>query len=339
MNINKNRRMIVILIYLLIMSTVLLSCGHESVEKEPKCEKLIINNGSIIENNNGSYSNLNYKDGKYLKVDNANQEIIGIYDRQSGNYLMQSKDKYIACYKDSVIDLNNIEVGDNRFNLAPMGNYLLLFRTSEVKIIDFQTGEYIDFTPEVAISGRFIDWVDEDTLVYYGISEAKEVNGIFTYDIATKEEKVLVKFEEGAVDFIKSIDNGVVYVQDKIDGTKELKYISLEDKVDRMLSRGVKNIYDVIKSKDEYYILGAFKGMNDSLYKLSGGNLKRLVYGFPGRVNVRKGLSQSEEGDILFLGSDISEDLEEIYKCTKEGAVNQVYQAGMEVNFIRRYVN
>lgn len=334
---NLNRRIIVVFICLFTITATMLSC-NDKIEDKPKIERIKMNKGSIIDNNNGSYSNFNYKEGKYTELTNTDNEIIGIYDYKSGNYLMELNDKYLAFNKDNKIEMDNIEKGDNGFNLAPMGKYLLFFRGNEVKLIDFKIGELIIFTPRVGISGNFIDWIDEDTLVYYGIREEDKVNGIFTYDITSKEEEILVEFTEGAVEYLKATNNGVVYIQDKIDGTKELKYISIKDKVDSLLSKDVKNVYDVIKSDEDYYILGTFKGMNVSLFKLNSGGLKRLVYGFPGTISIRKGLSQSEDGDILFIGSNISSDLEEIYKCTKEGAISEVYKSSKEASFVKEYV-
>ena len=334
---NLYRKIIAIIICACTISTVLLSCG-DKIEHEQEFERIKINKGSVIDNINGSYSNLNYLEGKYEKIDNLKDEVIGVYDYKSGNYLIESNDKYIAINNDKITNLDNIEKGDNGFNLAPTSTYMFLFRANEVKVINFNTGDLVDFTPKVSISGKFIDWLDENTLVYYGIRDEDKVNGIFTYNITSKEEDILIEFKEGAVGFLKAIDNGVVYILDDFNGAKELRYVSIKDKNDKVLSKDVKNIYDVIKSNEDYYILGAFKGMNSSLYKLNNGKLKRLVYGFPGTINVRKGLSQNEEGDILFIGSDKSEDLEEIYKCTKEGAISEVYQATKDAVFVRSYV-
>jgi hypothetical protein len=334
---NLYKKIMSIIICACTISTVLLSCGNKT-EHEQEFERIKINKGSVIDNINGGYCNLNYLEGKYEKVNNLKDEVIGIYDYKSGNYLMESNDKYIAINNDKITNLDNIEKGDNGFNLAPSSTYMFLFRANEVKVINFKSGELIDFAPKVSISGKFIDWLDENTLVYYGIRDEDKVNGIFTYNITSKEEEILIEFKEGAVGFLKAIDNGVVYTLDDFNGIKELRYVSIKDKSDKVLSKDVKNIYDVIKSNEDYYILGAFKGMNSSLYKLNNGSLKRLVYGFPGTINVRKGLSQNEEGDILFIGSDKSEDLEEIYKCTKEGAISEVYQATKDAVFVRSYV-
>ena len=331
---NLNRRFIYTIIGLVAIPAMLLSCSAKT-EEDKKFEGLKINIGSIIDNSNGIYSNINNIDGKYEKIVGNNKEVAGLYDYNSKNYIAELDKKYIAYCDNRRINIDNIETGDNNFNLAPNGEYLFLFRTNEVKVIDLKSGEYVDFKPAVFISGKLIDWIDQNTLIYYGIKPDDKVNGIFTYNIKTGEENNIVSFKEGAAEYLKAVDNTVVYVQDKLNGEKELKCYDLNKTVETVLSSDVKKVYDILKSNEDYYVLGSFKGMNNSLYKLTSSKVKRLVYGFPGAIKLNKGLSQNAAGEILFIGSDNDENVEEIYKCMMEGAISEIYKGTKDISFLR----
>lgn len=330
-----NKRFIYIFLGILTLPLNLLACENNIEHEAKKADAIRMNLGSIIESSNGAYSNLDYKDQKYQKIQNNNNEIIGLYDYKSNNYIIQSEDKYSSFCDNEKKDITNIEQGDNYFNLAPNGEKLFLFRANQIKIIDLKNDSLIEFKPNVLISGKLVDWIDEKTLVYYGVEPNQKINGIFTYDINTAEEKNIVTFSEGACEYIKTVNSNICFVYDKLNGQKQLKSYNLEESKETSISTQIKKVNDIINVNGDYYVLGSFKGMNNSLYKVTDGKSKRLVYGFPKAIKVNKGLSTNENGEILFIGSDGEEKTEEVYKCTTEGAVSQVYVGNGEISFLK----
>lgn len=326
---------------LIISCFTLLSCNNENVSEDNKVENksITLDKGSIVENNLGEYENYNYENDDYVKVEEENESAIALYDYESNNYVKMENGEYIARVDNKDIKLDDIGIYDNNFNMSPGGKYLLFFRNeeySELKVVSLESGKILKLDMEVSISGKYIDWLDEKTLVYYGIRNEDKTNAIFTYDLESNEEKVYLQLEEGYIEYIKSLDDGVVYSIGNFNGEKRLIKISTDGNSPEVLSNEIMKIYDLVESDGIYYILGNFKNNDYALYSLSNGVHKRLTYAFPAVIDLEKGLSKTEDGSILFIGSNNGNNSEEIYKATSDGAVSLIKSGNNEINFVRR---
>ena len=65
-------------------------------------------------------------------------------------------------------------------------------------------------------------------------------------------------------------------------------------------------------------MLGRVSGNNYSIYKYSDNKFKRLIFDFPKLVNLDKGLSKDENGNLLFMGHDEDYNLNNIYMIEDE---------------------
>lgn len=172
----KYRALVVVL-----CSLFLMSC-ESNVEK--KVDGVKLEKGAIIQNEGGTYSNYNLHEGKFNKVEN--DELISLYDSTSGNYITQKDGKYSSFYLGNIKELKDVNLKDIDLKLSPNGNYLSYFRNEDgvlnLKIISLKEGTSVEIKSNVAISDTYLDWIDEDNIVYYGISDDR-VNGIFKYNV------------------------------------------------------------------------------------------------------------------------------------------------------------
>ena len=76
-----SRRAKYIILNVVFCSLFLVSCRESKVEK---IQGVTLNKGAIIALNNGNYENYDLQEGKYSKIES--EEIIRIYDEDSGNY-------------------------------------------------------------------------------------------------------------------------------------------------------------------------------------------------------------------------------------------------------------
>lgn len=334
------RGKLLILFAIIISSLTLLSCGKNGVEdNESKWKRITLDEGSIVENDNGDYENYLYKDNEYVEINDSDNGTVALYDYDSKNYIMMKDNEYIACIGDKKTKLTNIGILDNSFNMSPGGKYLLFFRNEEyckLQVLSLESGKLLDLNIDVSISGKYVDWLDDHTLVYYGVRDKDKTNAIFTYDLNSKKEDIYLKLEEGYIEYIKSLDDGVVYSVGNFNGEKKLIKISVEGKNSEVLSTDIKKVYDLIELDGVYYILGSFKNSDYALYSLSNGVQKRITYSFPSNIDLNKGLSKTKDGSILFIGSNNIDFKQEIYKSTKDGAVSLIKSGNNEINFIKR---
>lgn len=334
MSISRSKRFSVVGI--LFCSLFLMSCNSPSDDVEV-VEGIKLNRGSVIENDSGNYSNYNYLNGEYKKVES--DEVIASYDHESGSYISQKEGKYIAFHSGKEIELSNIKIGDGGIKLSPGGKYISLYRyvdgIATYKIIKLSDGEYLDFNPKTGISGEFLDWVDDNSLVYYGVND-EGINGIFTYNLKDQEEKLLYRIEDGIVQFLKTRSEGIIIVQESINDKKLLQVIDSKTGKIKTLSDDIIRLYDIVYSNDYYYILGEFKNEVLSIYRLKDGIHERVIFDFPSSIKVSNyGLSLDEEGNILFIGSNSNAKLEEVYKVSQDGTIRKVSQSKKEYAFVK----
>lgn len=296
-----------------IIPIILMGCKNKDKEV---IKQLELNQGSIALENNGDYDIYNYNKGQYEKLDS--NYIITAYNSESKNFIYNEKGEYKVNYKgkDTVIEENKV-VHNPKLSLD--GNYISYFIKGDyldLKVKDMGSLEYIDINSNVSISGNLIDWITKDTLVYYGIDNNKS-NGIFTYNIIKNEEKLLYKLDKGYVEYIKVIENGIIFVQEKGIKDKYLRVLNIDGTVEEVIG-GISEVKDVEKNSEGIFILGKLEDNNFSLYKYNNGKIKRLVFDFPKLVNLEKGLSKDSEGTILFMGSDDNYNNPKIYGCIDE---------------------
>lgn len=312
--IKKRRKRVFLGSLILLYCVILFGCSNN----EEEIKKVKIDNGAIAIENSGDYSIYNLTDEKYEKVET--EYIITSYDKKSGNFIFSENGKFKVNYLGKE---KNIEDSSDIISpkLSIGGEYLSYFIKEgylNLKIKDLKENKYIDFKSNVAISGELIDWLNEDTLVYYGIDDSKN-NGIFIYNISENKEKLLYKLDLGYVEYLKVIDDGIVFVQEKEEKQRTLKFIDENGNINESIDNII-DISDVEVSEDGIYILGKVENNNYSLYRYNNGSIKRLVYDFPKIINLEKGLSKDSNGNILFVGGDDTS-IEKLYKC-EDGTIS-----------------
>ncbi|WP_291653713.1 hypothetical protein [Clostridium sp.] len=322
----KKIRNIFLVNFILLMSIFLYGCKSK-IEEENKVDIL---NGAVAIENSGEYQIYNLINDKYEKVDT--EYIITAYDLKSGNFIYNENGEYKINYlgKEKTIEEEKMVISPK---LAKDGRYLAYFLNDgylDLKIKDLSKNKNISIDTKVVISGELIDWLNENTLVYYGISEDK-TNGIFTYNINSNEEKLLYKLDLGYVEFLKVLDNGIVFVQEKEGKQKILKVIDEAGEVNEVIE-DVLDVSDVESTPEGIFILGKLENNNYSLYKYHDKKAKRLVYDFPKLINLEKGLSKDKDGNIIFVGGEDVK-VEKIYRCTDD-TISIIDGASGTYNFI-----
>lgn len=323
-NKRRNKFILVSLIFLLI--NILYGCKNKTED----IKRIAINPGAIAIENNGDYKIYNLNNDKYERVET--DYIITSYDSESNNFIFSKDGELHINYlgQEKIIDDSNSILSPK---LSQGGEYLSYFVRDgylDLKVKDLKVDKYVNIDSKVAISGELIDWYNEDTLVYYGIDDEKN-NGIFIYSISENKEKLIYKLDSGYVEYLKVLDNGVVFLQEKEGKLKSLKFINENGE----LSEAIENIVDI--SGLEYtaegiFIIGKLENNNYSLYEYSEGKIKRLVYDFPRIVNLEKGLSKDGKGNILFIGGD-EPSIEKVYIC-EDGAISTVSEEEGKYYFI-----
>lgn len=306
---NKKRRRRIFLSSLIFLCMTMLS---GCISNEEELEKVQIDNGAIAIYNSNNYSIYNLNNEKYEKVET--DYIITSYDSESENFIFNENGKFKVNYLGKE---KNIEESKSVIlpKLSRGGEYLSYFVKENylnLKIKNLKEDKYIDLESNVAISGELIDWLNKDTLIYYGIDDNRN-NGIFIYNISENKEELLYKLDSGYVEYLKVINDGIVFVQEKEGKQRTLKFIDENGDINESIDHII-DISDVEISEDGIYILGRVENNNYSLYKYNDGSLKRLVYDFPKIINLERGLSKDSNGNILFVGGD-DPSIEKIYKC------------------------
>ena len=294
------------LVLLLIIPMV--GCEKEEIIEEVK--KIQILEGAVVIENSSNYSIYNLNGDEYEKIDT--EYIVSTYDLSSGNFLFSENGNIKVNYLGK-----EIEIEENKSIISPklstMGRYVSYFLKDqylELKVKDLSKNENIDIKSNVAISGELVEWLNENTLIYYGIDNKKN-NGIFTYNIEEEKESLIYKLENGFLENIKVFDNVAIFIQSNLSREKIIKIIDKNGEIIEEINE-VEDVNDIEYTKDGLFILGKIKNNNYSLYKYSNNEMKRLIYDFPKIIDLEKGLSKDMDGNIIFVGKDNME-LENIY--------------------------
>lgn len=313
---NKRRNKFVLVSLILLLMNTIYGCKNKTED----IKKIEIDNGAIAIEYDGEYEIYNLNNEKYERLEN--DYIITSYDSESNNFIFNKDGEFKISYlgKEKSIEDSSSIISPK---LSLGGEYLSYFVKDgylNLKIKDLKLDKFINFDSEVAISGELIDWYNEETLVYYGIDNEKN-NGIFFYNVNNNTEKLIYKLDSGYVEYLKVLDNGVVFLQEKEGKQKSLKFINEDGKL-REEIKNIVDISDVEYTQNGIYIIGKLENNNYSLYEYSEGKIKRLVYDFPKIINLEKGLSKDSNGNILFIGGD-EPSIEKVYIC-QDGAISEL---------------
>ncbi|NKF05281.1 hypothetical protein J1C67_14440 [Clostridium gasigenes] len=317
--------------YVLLISSMLSSWlfinGCSNTLEAPS-EKIILQKGAIAREENGNHTNYNLTEGKYnkLEIDKA----VAAYDIISGNYIYEKEGSAFIHYKDEdmkILDKNIINP-----KLSSGGDYYSYFKKDkymQLVVKSLKDNKEIEINTNVAISGNLMDW--SNNIIYYGIDENK-TNGIFSYNISNGKEELIYKLESGYLEFLKASKDGIVFLQGSLSGKKILKSIDKEKNI-KIITDEIVELRDIEISEKGIFILGKMKNDNQSIYEVKDGKVNRLIYDFPNIINLKKGLSSDEVGNVLFIGSTDSGEKENIYIC-EDGYVKVLTNDNLKYYFV-----
>lgn len=101
------------------------------------------------------------------------------------------------------------------------------------------------------------------------------------------------------------------------------------------MNDNIEEIKDIIYLNEDIFFVGRVRDNVDSLYKITGGITKRLVYDFPVKVDTEKGIESDESNNILFIGSnDPNEGKEQIYKYSQDSSISSISDTSYDYSFV-----
>ena len=278
-------------------------------EQNQAKQEIQLDNGACINEISGVYDILSIKESEYNIIDN--ERFILSFNKSSASYLYISNQTYYVHYDGSDIELRDKSVQAPLF--SPDGNYLFYFTKDQYLqpvIYDLKNSEKLDLKINCSISGTYATWFSNEKIIYYGVKKDSKISGMFSYDLKSNEEKLEEEISGGYVSFIKFFGSEVIFFIEKYNGEKSLKSLKVNGDV-VAISDNVVEVYDVEIIDENIYLLGRMSDNVYSLYDLSKN--KRLIFNFPSKVIFEKGLSHTDNGEILFIGNNDGSTKEKIY--------------------------
>ena len=320
---------LMILIQLMITAVFFLGCKKESLEE---ISKISLNKGAFVDEST-SYETFNFNsENTYEEIDTEGK-VITNFNMKSNTYTFYKDNSFYVNYNSKDIKIEHNKIAS--LKISPEGDYVFYFINDEYlepAVMDLKNEKEILLDNKAIISGQFIDWITDTKLAYYGVNTEEKTNGIFTYDVKTKNEDNIYKISNGYVKFLKHIDDGLALVEEHYGEDTVLNIVSVNGDITE-ISTEVIDINDIESVNDKLYLLGKVKNNNYSIYEFDNGVIKRLVFDFPSVLYAEKGLSVNEAGEILFVGSVSNEKKEHVYKYS-DGSVALVSNDITNCNFI-----
>lgn len=282
---------------------------NEQVKKE-----IDLDYGACIYEDSNGYSILDFENNSYKEIES--DSVILNFNKASGAFLYIKDLKYYVHTKDGELEIEDKDVQAPAF--SQNGEYLFYFikdNNLQPIIYDVKNKQKIDLKIKCSISGTYATWLGDDKLAYYGVDIANKTSGIFTYNLKSNNERLEYEIAGGYISFIKPFKDTLIFFVEKYDGSKELKSLSKDgDIVD--IADNISEIFDLQMINNEIYVLGRMIDNVYSLYEIS--NNKRLIFDFPSVINFDKGLSSSENGEVIFAGNNTSDNNEKIYAYSED---------------------
>lgn len=317
----------------IVLPLLVLGCSPKKDKDVKTTEEIKLNSGAVLKSEEGNYRLYDYENGEYTIKDSSNT--ILSYDKNTSSYIASEDGKYYVSHNGHKFEIT--DEGHIGLKLSPDASYISYFIENEglkLKVFETEDNKKININSNVSISGSLYDWYNEDTLVYYGVSN-DGVNGLFTYNIKENKEELLYKINEGYLAFLKGTVDNILFIQLTLENNKELMMIDKNTKEVKMLSDKIEELSDIIVHDNKVYFTGKIIGDNNSLYQLINNKPKRLIFDFPIIVQIEKGLKIDENGDILFIGSNEGNlKQQQVYKYSKDGTTSVISKDGVDYVFL-----
>ncbi|MGL5066993.1 MAG: hypothetical protein ACRC6T_04080 [Sarcina sp.] len=299
------------LVFLSFGITGLYGCSKSEVE-EVKKEKIDIQDNLVIDINNGEEKYKYLNDGKFT---NANIE-------GQGNLMAYNDKEDIAIFLERTDDSKvlNIILADDSMDVKIDGNlefvqvsengsYTLYKTCSSDNIVKYnllnnKTKEITLLSEEVLISGNLIKFIDDDTLILYGVDIDAKKNGIFTYDISTKEYKLVNEIVGKFISSIEVISDNKILMIEVNEGGSDVYILDIVTKDIEHMTSKFEYVEDAILCGNKVFI-NALENGGLNLYSidLESKGLRRLTFDFPKSLG-RESRLLAENGKVYF--SDIN---------------------------------
>ena len=318
----------------IVISIIILICGCTENKNKTEVQKdsFTLSKGSYI--SKGNDTNTIYSMNNDSIYENVNTEdLVVSYNSESGNYIFVKDNEVFINYLGEDIKIDDEKIKSPK--LSNDGNFLFYFCDNgilEPKVIDLKNKAELIIDNKAMISGQFVDWVSDNTLIYYGIRNDDKKSGIFTYDLTNKKESLVYEIKKGYVSFLKAIDDEVVFIEDNMENKKILISLNNDNSL-KEITEKVIDLKDIIKIDNNIYVLGKVKDDVYSIYEIVDNDIHRVVYDFPLMINLEKGLSVSPQGEFLFMGSNNDYNEQNIYKYSN-GAVELISKNPGRYTFI-----
>lgn len=295
-------------------------------------EDMKLNSGAVLKSENGSYSLYDYND-KYIK--HEPDKIVLTYDKSSGNYIYRDDNEIFAVYNHKQ---NKIESDEYiKLKLSPGGKYVSYFvedNGMKLKVIRLEDNKEVEINSNISISGTIYDWYNDNSIIYYGVSD-DGINGIFINNIEDNKEELLYKIKEGYIAYLKATIDNILFFQLNFENERQLIMIDKSTKNIEILNEDIEEIKDVISLNDDIFFVGRIKDNVNSIYKITNGDIKRLVYDFPIMIDTEKGIKADVNGNILFIGSnDPNRSTEQLYKYSLDGSISSMSDKSSDYAFV-----
>ena len=230
--------------------------------------------------------------------ENLNNNFINIF---RNNKLIVLNNYY--CYQD--LKMNNSG------NFLAFRGYMedSLDSAQGLKIFNIDTREIVNTKSKVLVSGNVYNWIDDNSILYYGIIPGKENSiKIYRYNLADKREEIYCENINGTCLFLLPVKEDVIYLKSQVESA-EIDYFNYKNKSNTVVSTEISMIYNAKYNKltDEVYFTGkADKDSSPALYKISMKTLKvsRITYNFPENIDINSDICIDALGNVFFTGSN-----------------------------------
>lgn len=323
----------VIALIVITSSLFLLSCGKDTNEEDSEHIPLVLNKGAVLFDTNTEKGMKNLIDGSYQNVDDK-REIVQYH--KSGTILLAKDGKGVVEFKGKEIVLSDTRI--IKENISPSGDYLTYFIEDEnnalvFKLLNLKTQEYEDIKIPGVISGDLIDWYDNDTVVFYGVSEERR-SGVFTYNFKTKVLNELYGTSGSYITYLENTNNGIIIKEETLEGEDYVKLVDKSGQASIIASNIGKIVDAEITPNGIFLLANEINHDKLSIFEHKDNEFQNIIFNFPSYVNFEKGISSSSEGDLLFIGSNTKKDEEVIYAYS-DGSISSIEFKSSSYRFIK----